>query len=131
MEYLQFDYLSVNKDLNFINYYLFALDGKKYKFYLFDLFLSRYNYEIPELKRNEINYLVLKQKTLIFFPYICVATIIGINIFKKKFYEKNYYIEFKLVSKLFLFVSFFRLIQKSILKYESDEILKYLYENKI
>ncbi len=130
MEYMTFDYNNINKDVNFTNYYNFALNNKLYKFYIYDLFLSQYDNDLNKDYVEKSKSLANQQKFLLVLPYISIFSFITLYYFKGFFISKNFDKEKRLIIKLFLLTTTFRFFQKAYLKYECDSHLTTIYKSK-
>jgi hypothetical protein len=128
MEYFIYDYTKVKKELNFQNYETFLSNGNIYKHYLFDLGLLQYDSEIPNEYRKEAKNILKLQKIIFLLPYPFIG---GYLLFKKRnnFFTTNiYYLERQLFFRLFTCIFFFRILQKSVLKFQGDKILPEIKE---
>ena len=128
MEYFIYDYTKVKKELNFQNYETFLSNGKIYKHYLYDLGLLQYDIEIPNEYRKEARNILNLQKFIFLLPYPFIGSYL---LFKKKsnFFTTNiFYLERQLFYRLFTCIFSFRILQKSVLKYQGDKILPEIKE---
>jgi hypothetical protein len=124
MEYLDYDYKSIKKEITFPNYEHFITNGKVYKHYLFDLGLIKNDQQMPkELRRRAAEVLKI-QKLFFVIPYPIVLARL-IYLYRRNYFAVNMFErEFKTVINLFLLVFTTRVVQKGILKYQADDLLQ-------
>ena len=130
MEYLNFDYINVNREVTLANYYDFALNNKHFKYYAFDLFLSQYDSTLKQEDVKKSIKLTSIQKYLTIIPYILVFSAFLIKKQKDFFVFKNFEKEQNFVMKAFIFTTTYRLCQKAYLKYQGDTHIYNIYTNK-
>ena len=123
MEYFLFDYTTVKKEINFINYENFISNNGTYKNYLFDLSLLQHDNEVPLEYRNKAKNMIRLNKILILAPYPFIAIFLLIKKRRNFFITKIYFQERNLFFRMFLFLFSFRILQKALLKYQGDLIL--------
>ena len=123
MEYFLYDYTNVRTEINFQNYENFISNNAVYKHYLYDLSLLQHDKEIPSEHRNKAKNILRIHKVLFFVPY----PFIGFYIFLKKrnnfFITNLFYQERALFVRLFSILLGYRIIQKSLIKFQGDKIL--------
>jgi hypothetical protein len=122
MEYFEYDYTKVNRDLSFKNYEAF-ISGRLYKRYLFDLGLLRYDSNMPKTIKDRANDVLFLQKVMTLVPYPLVLARLYYLHRKGFFSVNNFEKEFKTVINLSLFVIAMRCLQKGVLKFQADELL--------
>jgi hypothetical protein len=128
MEYFEFDYTKIKKDLTFKNYENFISNGKFYKHYLFDLGLMRYDKNMPNSLKTKSENIIKLQKLLSILPYPLVLGRIA-YLYKRNYFPVNMFErEFKTVINLFMFTLAVRALQKGFLKYQSDDVLEEAYK---
>jgi hypothetical protein len=123
MEYFNFDYSNVKKENK--DYEKFISSGYPYKNYLYDLALLQYDKEIDKKFRDKARNILYTQKVIMFVPYpIVILSLFYLK--RKNYFSPNtiYDREFKTLFHFFMLVLGTRALQKGLLKYQSDDLLK-------
>jgi hypothetical protein len=124
MEYFKYDYKNVDSEINFQNYETFLTDMRSYKFYLFDISLMQHDPKLPQQMRKKSKFIIFTQKVLFVLPYLIIFPTLYYYYRNNFFTMRIRHKEFKLISYLFGTLFAIRLLQKVLIKYEGDTILK-------
>jgi len=128
MEYFQYDYSNVKTEINFSNYANFIMNNSIYKYYMFDIALARLDNKISQKQREEATKITRIHKLLYILPYTFIFGSLIICTRRNIFKTNNFDREHKIFFNLFMLILFSRMIQKSVLKYQGDKYLPYIYE---
>ena len=128
MEYLQFDYKKCNNH-GFDQYFDFVLSRKTYKIYMYDLLLAKSDCSTNIEFRNQIDNFLKIQRIFFITPYF-LTSFVFLYCFRKGIFKNNFLDrEITTFSRLFLWILFIRMIQKTHIKYFGDSFLPLIHKD--